>query len=310
MKKTTKKKISWVKKMNRRHPMIKMWVAFFIAGVAIGALVASQRRDANLTAEWQASTETEIARQLQMDNEITGVGDVTDIPGMKKQDKKAEEKPATPPPVPATGEEQKAPVSGGGGVVALTFDDGPGANTERLLDVLRDKGVKATFFVLGAMAERRPDVVRRTIAEGHEVGNHTMNHRNFNQIDGGAVGWEINRSREVIEGVTGVGVKYLRPPYGIVNDVVKGAAPVILWSVDPRDWKDRDANVVRQRVVGAASDGGVVLMHDIYGSTVDAVPGIIDDLRARGYEMVTLSELFTAKGWEPITGNVYNRIGG
>lgn len=194
--------------------------------------------------------------------------------------------------------------------MALTFDDGPGIATERLLDILRDKGTKATFFVLGSMAERRPDVVQRAVAEGHEIGNHTMNHKNFNQIDSGAINWEIWHSAEVLGGITGVGVKYLRPPYGIVNGVVKAAGPVILWSVDPRDWRDRDASVVRQRVLGAAHDGAIVLMHDIYGSTVDAVPGIIDGLRAGGYTMVTLSELFANKGWEPITGNVYTKIGG
>ena len=279
-----------VKKINKRWPMAKVFLMALVVVIASGVVMLTRGND---LAKWQASTEAELAKQLEMENEVSGVvGEVTEMP-------------ETEDTLEVSREEQLK----GKKLVALTFDDGPSAvTTGRLLDILKEKGVRVTFFVLGIMVEKWPEVVQRAIAEGHEVESHTMGHKKFTRMNQGAVEWEIGRAREVIEAVTGQTVKYLRTPYGIVTDSSK-VMPIILWSVDPQDWKDKDAQVVRERVVGAVHDGAIVLMHDIYGTTVDAVAGIIDDLLAQGYEMVTVNELFEARGVITETGVVYRRVG-
>ena len=283
MKKIWKK----IKQINKRWPMAKVFLLIIIGAVA-GVVIAKSASD--LT-KWQVSTEAELAKQLEMENEVSGVvGEVTEMPEIEDT-------------LEVSREEQLK----GKKLVALTFDDGPSAaTTGRLLDILKEKGVKVTFFVLGIMVEKWPEVVQRAIAEGHEVENHTMGHKKFTRMNQGAVEWEIARAREVIEAVTGQGVKYLRTPYGIVTDSSK-LMPIVLWSVDPQDWKDKNAQTVRERVVGAVHDGAIVLMHDIYGTTVDAVAGIIDDLRAQGYEMVTVNELFENRGVVTEVGVVYRK---
>ncbi|MBN0040356.1 polysaccharide deacetylase family protein [Cellulosimicrobium cellulans] len=176
--------------------------------------------------------------------------------------------------------------------VALTFDDGPGADTERLLQTLADKHVTATFFLVGTNVEKRPDVVRDTAAAGHLLANHTWDHPQLTTLDDDAVRAELERTQDAITRASGVTPTFLRPPYGDVDDRVRSVATrtglqVILWNLDTLDWKTKDAAETRRRAVEGARPGSVVLMHDIHGTTVDAVPGIIDDLRAQGYVLVT-----------------------
>ena len=169
-------------------------------------------------------------------------------------------------------------------LVALTFDDGPSAaTTGRLLDILAEKGVRATFFVLGSRAEQNPDLLRRQAAE-HEVGSHTMGHIEMMKMSTEAVRADTEQMRGIIEAAGGK-LELVRPPYGSVGVSAREGTgtPLILWTVDPEDWRVRDAAAVRQRVVGAAFDGAIILMHDIYDSTVEAVSGIIDEFRAQGY---------------------------
>ncbi|GLY56560.1 hypothetical protein Ccel01_11620 [Cellulosimicrobium cellulans] len=180
--------------------------------------------------------------------------------------------------------------------VALTFDDGPGPDTERLLQVLAEKHVSATFFLVGSNVEKRPDVVRDTAAAGHLLANHTWDHPRLTTLDDDAVRDELARTQAAIESAAGVTPTLLRPPYGDVDDRVRSVAlrsglQVVLWNLDTLDWKTRDAAETRRRAVEGARPGSVVLMHDIHASTVDAVPGIVDDLRAQGYRLVTVDLL-------------------
>ncbi|MCM3534807.1 polysaccharide deacetylase family protein [Cellulosimicrobium funkei] len=180
--------------------------------------------------------------------------------------------------------------------VALTFDDGPGPDTERLLQVLAEKHVSATFFLVGSNVEKRPDVVRDTAAAGHLLANHTWDHPQLTTLDDDAVRDELARTQAAIESAAGVTPTLLRPPYGDVDDRVRSVAlrsglQVVLWNLDTLDWKTRDAAETRRRAVEGARPGSVVLMHDIHASTVDAVPGIVDDLRAQGYRLVTVDLL-------------------
>ena len=204
-------------------------------------------------------------------------------------------------PVPKRGQDLE-----GKKLVALTFDDGPsGATTGRLLDILAEKGVKATFFVLGSRAEQESDLLRRQVAE-HEVGSHTMGHMDMTKMSVEAVRADTKQVRGVIEAAGGE-LRLVRPPYGLSGGAVRGVmgTPLVLWTVDPEDWRVREAGTVRQRVVEAAFDGAIILMHDIYDSTVDAVGGIIDDLRAQGYEFLTVSELAEVRGVEMANGVAY-----
>lgn len=195
-------------------------------------------------------------------------------------------------------------------LVALTFDDGPsGATTPRLLDILREKNVKATFFVLGGMLNARPDISQRAEAEGHEVESHTMTHRNLEKATVGDVQWEVAAMNQVFQEKLGHLPKLTRPPYGngIRRPEVTGniGTPMIYWSVDTEDWRSRNAAAVQERIRRDVYDGAIILMHDIYPSTVDAMAGAIDELRARGYEFVTVEELARARGVEMVNGVTY-----
>lgn len=193
-------------------------------------------------------------------------------------------------------------------LVALTFDDGPNeSTTQRLLDILKEKHVYATFFVLGIQAERYPDIVKREIREGHEVGSHTMRHKVLSTLPANAIKDDTNDMKRVMTGILGYNTKITRPPYGAINDTVRGSlgAPLIIWSVDTEDWKSKDAGAVRAEAERATFDGAIVLMHDIYPSTVDAVGGIIDSLRSQDYEFVTVSEMAKARKVKMQNGEVY-----
>ena len=191
-------------------------------------------------------------------------------------------------------------------LVALTFDDGPSAaTTGRLLDILAEKGVRATFFVLGSRAEQNPEILRRQVTE-HEVGSHTVGHIDMTKMSVEAVRADTETMRGVIAAAGGE-LRLVRPPYGSIGAAAREGTgtPLVLWTVDPKDWRVRDAATVRQRVVEATYDGAIVLMHDIYESTVEAVGGIIDDLRAQGYEFLTVSELAEVRGVEMVEGVAY-----
>lgn len=180
--------------------------------------------------------------------------------------------------------------------VALTFDDGPGPYTDQLLDHLETAKVPATFFVLGQNANARPDVLRRMRRAGHEIGDHTWDHRSMPQLSPGQQGSEVSRTRDEITRIAGGSVRLLRPPYGAMNDTTRSVArqqgmALVLWDVDTLDWKNRDVGQTTARAMAGARRGSIVLMHDIHPSTVRAVPGIIARLRAKGFTLVTVSQL-------------------
>jgi peptidoglycan/xylan/chitin deacetylase (PgdA/CDA1 family) len=178
--------------------------------------------------------------------------------------------------------------------VALTFDDGPGAHTERLLATLAHYQARSTFFVIGQKVADNPQIVRAQVAAGHEIGNHTWSHPDLTQLAPDEVSDQINLADQAIEAAVGFRPTYVRPPFGALNPSVRATVdrPLILWSVDPRDWECLDTDVVASHVLENVRPGDVVLMHDIHRTTVDAVPRILDALAGRGYHFVTVSELF------------------
>ncbi|MCF2529318.1 polysaccharide deacetylase family protein [Yinghuangia soli] len=178
--------------------------------------------------------------------------------------------------------------------IALTYDDGPAAaSTGALLAHLRARGAKATFFMVGAQAARHPAMAARVAAGGHEIGNHTYSHKDLRKLSPAKIRTEVARSAAAIRRATGRTPALMRPPYGAHDAKVRSAvgAPLIMWSIDTRDWADRNASVVASRVIAQARPGAIVLMHDIHATTAAAAPRILDTLAKRGYTFVTVSEL-------------------
>ena len=183
-------------------------------------------------------------------------------------------------------------------VVALTFDDGPhGKLTPQLLDLLKRENIHATFFVLGSLVAANPQIVQRMAAEGHEVGNHSWDHPRLPSLSAEKFQHQIADTTAVIEQNTGKKVTLMRPTYGLYNERVKNrllndyGLDMILWSVDPNDWKKPGADVVARRLVEGAHPGAILLSHDIHPGTIAAMPQTIAQLKAKGYEFATVSEL-------------------
>ena len=180
--------------------------------------------------------------------------------------------------------------------IALTFDDGPGPYTEKLLDILDKYDAKATFFLIGSKVSGQASVVRSIQAHGHQLGNHSWSHPELPKLSVDQIAGEIDRTNEAIRQATGVKPSILRPPYGAVNGVVLEQLRLrnmssILWSVDTRDWADRNSQIVCSRAVAGARPGAVILMHDIHQTSVNAVPCILSSLKQQGYSFVTIQRL-------------------
>lgn len=185
-----------------------------------------------------------------------------------------------------------------GPYIAMTFDDGPHAeNTPRLLDMLKQRGIKATFFVVGQCAAEYPDIMKRIVAEGHEIASHSWSHPQLSRMAESGVTDQLQRTHDVIRQTTGVEPKTMRPPYGAFTANQRAWAnhkwgyKTILWDVDPLDWKVRNAEHVKNEILKHTVNGSIILSHDIHKSTIDAMPGTLDGLLARGFKFVTVSEL-------------------
>ncbi len=187
--------------------------------------------------------------------------------------------------------------------VAMTFDDGPHPqNTPRLLDMLRKRNIKATFYVIGGNVDRYPQIVRRIVSEGHEIGNHTYTHRKLTSLGASEVSKEMRRTQDAIVRAAGVRPRTMRPPYGALRTDQRNAVfsqfgyPTIMWSVDPQDWKRPGPSVVTNRILKAANNGAIILAHDLHAPTVTAMPGTFDGLLSRGFKFITVSQMLAQKG--------------
>jgi peptidoglycan/xylan/chitin deacetylase (PgdA/CDA1 family) len=186
-----------------------------------------------------------------------------------------------------------------GPYIAITFDDGPHrVNTPKLLNLLRERNIKATWFIVGEMARENPDLIRRILAEGHEIGNHTMTHPlNITRLSREKLEEEVGGTAKLLEDIAGYHSRLFRPPGGNTNPEIKQflydhyGYSTILWSVDPNDWKRPGVSVVAHRLIAGARDGGILLCHDIHAPTIAAMPETLDTLLAKGYHFVTVSQL-------------------
>lgn len=182
-------------------------------------------------------------------------------------------------------------------LIALTFDDGPNYNTNKVLDVLAKYNVKATFFVLGSKVMNNKKILKREYDSGMEIGNHTFNHLLLTKYKENVIKDEIDNTSSVIFEVTGRYPKLLRPSYGAYNNTIKkiGDMPIIIWDIDTLDWKYHNSKRIASRVINKVKDGDIILMHDIYSATANSLNIIIPELQNRGYTFVTVPELFYYK---------------
>ena len=191
--------------------------------------------------------------------------------------------------------------------VAISFDDGPGATTTpQLLQILKEKNVHATFFVLGENTVQHPEIVKQTAEAGHEIGNHTYDHQDLATLSAQSITEEVTKTDTEIKKATGKTPTFVRPPYGSITSV--GASviqqPIIEWSVDSEDWKTRNPDLILQKIQATVYDGAIILFHDIYPETIRAVPQVIDYLQEQGYRITTVGDLL---GRPTTVENYYGR---
>ena len=197
-------------------------------------------------------------------------------------------------------------------VVALTFDDGPHPeHTRRLLAGLAAREVPATFFLVGERLAGNEALVREMAAQGHQIGVHTWDHVMLDEeVSVGEFRTQMQKVRQGVQDILGEGEYWLRPPYGIMAPELQRLeeGPLIIWSVDPEDWRDRDKTRIVSYVLERVKDGDIILMHDMFAASVDAALEIVDELHGRGYCFVTVEQLMAMRGVSPEGGRRYNSV--
>lgn len=196
--------------------------------------------------------------------------------------------------VTAMEEKQKTIENTGTKKIAITFDDGPHPQyTKQLLDGLKERGVKATFFVTGEHAELHPDIIERMNEEGHLIGNHTYSHIQLNSGNREEFKNQLIKTNEIISEITGKEVLYVRPPYGSWDKKFETELNMfpVLWTVDPKDWCSDNVTCITEKVVSKADENDIILLHDYFETSVTAALKIVDELQAQGYEFVTVEEI-------------------
>ncbi len=188
--------------------------------------------------------------------------------------------------------------------IALTFDDGPGQYAGTLLDTLKKYDAKATFFLEGQYAKSRPQYVKRMVAEGHELGNHSYSHPDFTKSEAGTIRSEIQKTQDAVKKAAGVEPKLLRPPYGLADLQVSDIAaefgmPMILWTAGSQDWSSKNVKAIQKQTLAVAKPNGIILMHDWVKQTVDGMPALIKTLKNKGYHLVTVSDVIKSQNLEP-----------
>lgn len=195
-------------------------------------------------------------------------------------------------------------------MVAVTFDDGPGKYTDRVISILEKYNARATFFVQGKSVAGYASVMKRAVDLGNEIGNHTWSHVNLSSSSTATISQQINSTNTAIYNATGVYPKLYRPPYGAYNKTVLNciSMPAIMWSVDTLDWNHRNPSKTLASVQKSTTDGAIILMHDIHSPTADAVESVVRHLLMNNYQLVTVSELIGARQGNLVSGRVYNSV--
>ena len=188
-------------------------------------------------------------------------------------------------------------------ICCLTFDDGPYTPvTKRIVKTLEAYNGRGTFFVVGNRVKDYSKMLKRTYDGGHQIATHTWSHKNLKKLSEHGVAAQVTKSMEAIKSVIGENPTLLRPPYGAVDKTVKqrvkdaGGLALVNWSVDSKDWKYKNADTIVKTIMDNVKDGDIVLMHDLYESTAEAVEKLVPKLVEKGYQLVTVEELYTTRG--------------
>lgn len=197
-------------------------------------------------------------------------------------------------------------------MVAFTFDDGPSYNTIKIVNTLVKYDSKATFFLVGNQVEKYAKTMDVLVKNGMDIGNHTYSHKELTKLRDKEILKEIDLTNEVIYNKTGIKPMFLRPSYGAMNKRIKklSTMPIIIWNIDTLDWKYHNSNKIKDKILKYVSDGDIILMHDTYVATLNAVEMVIPELKKQGYKIVSVSELFKYKGVKPKLGIGYGYVGG
>ena len=197
-------------------------------------------------------------------------------------------------------------------VVYMTFDDGPSYNTIKIVNTLVKYDSKATFFLVGNQIEKYAKTMDVLVKNGMDIGNHTYSHKELTKLRDKEILKEIDLTNEVIYNKTGIKPMFLRPSYGAMNKRIKklSTMPIIIWNIDTLDWKYHNSNKIKDKILKYVSDGDIILMHDTYVATLNAVEMVIPELKKQGYKIVSVSELFKYKGVKPKLGIGYGYVGG
>lgn len=197
-------------------------------------------------------------------------------------------------------------------IIAFTFDDGPSYNTIKIVNTLVKYDSKATFFLVGNKIEKYAKTMDVLVKNGMDIGNHTYSHKELTKLRDKEILKEIDLTNEVIYNKTGIKPMFLRPSYGAMNKRIKklSTMPIIVWNIDTLDWKYHNSNKIKDKILKYVSDGDIILMHDTYVATLNAVEMVIPELKKQGYKIVSVSELFKYKGVKPKLGIGYGYVGG
>ncbi len=189
-------------------------------------------------------------------------------------------------------------------VIALTFDDGPSGYTEEIISILKENDAVATFFLLGNKVTTYQEVLKKSIEHGNELGNHTYNHKWLTKLSDGEIKKQIEDTQTIIKDTLGYTPKIFRPSYGSINKRVRNDIDlkVVLWNIDTMDWKYKSVDKIIDRAVRNASDESIILMHETYERTKDALPKIISILKEKGFTFVTISELEEVRNLRKLNG--------
>ncbi|MEG1143169.1 MAG: polysaccharide deacetylase family protein [Bacilli bacterium] len=194
--------------------------------------------------------------------------------------------------------------------VAFTFDDGPSENTINIVNALNEYGFNASFFMLGNRMKYNKDIVKRVVDSGNDVGSHSYSHKDFTKLNKVGIDTEYNSTEVIFNEITSKNIEYFRPPYGSYNNLVKSSVPnpIILWSVDTKDWLSRNAAQVSEHIINHVYDGSIVLLHDVYPSSVEALKMVLPELKEMGYKVVSVSQLAQIKNKVLSQGDVVRDI--
>lgn len=195
-------------------------------------------------------------------------------------------------------------------IIAFTFDDGPNYNTKKVIDTLKKYNVTATFFLMGKNIVGNEKIVKYMYESGMEIGNHTYNHLLLTKYSKEKINEEILKTNNLIFNIIGKNPTLLRPSYGSFNKKIKSVSnmPIIIWDIDTLDWKYKNSQRIANKILSSIKDGDIVLMHDIYKSTLNSLDLVIPELLNRGYKIVSVSELFYLKNQSFENGKVYGYV--